>query len=70
MTLTKRQLGGLKAAEKNLKRDPDFYKKAGQKGGLAKVPKGFAINRDLARTAGQRGGLARGENLNILKERA
>lgn len=35
--------GGLKAAQKNLASDPDFYRKIGAKGGSATPPfKGFA----------------------------
>lgn len=34
--------GGIKSREANLARDPDFYKKMGEKGGKAKVStKGF-----------------------------
>lgn len=74
MNLTPRQLGGLKAAEKNKAKDPDFYKKMGAKGGAKKSwelksPKGFAANKTLARTAGQKGGLAKGENNKIMLER-
>ena len=50
--------GGLKAAQKNVERDPNYYAKIGSKGGKAKVPKGFAVNRDLARVAGAKGGRA------------
>jgi len=35
-----------KAVKTILERDPDFYKKNGQKGGKAKVPKGFAIMKE------------------------
>lgn len=52
--------GGLKAREKNLERDPDFYKKIGQKGGRnGKGPNykgGFAANKELAKIAGAKGG--------------
>lgn len=48
--------GGLKTAEKNKAKNPDFYRTIGAKGGQAKVPKGFATNPELARTAGARGG--------------
>ena len=36
--------GGLKAAQKNRERDPDFYKKIGSKGGKKTGPKGFAYD--------------------------
>lgn len=49
--------GGLKARDKNLAKDPDFYKRIGSIGGKAKVPtKGFASNPELARIAGAKGG--------------
>lgn len=53
--------GGLKAAAKNLQRDPDFYVKIGAKGGSATykshgILKGFAANPELARKAGRKGG--------------
>ena len=35
--------GGLKAAARILKRDPDHFKRIGAIGGKAKVPKGFAV---------------------------
>lgn len=48
--------GGRKTAKKNLKKDPDFYKKIGRKGGKATGHKGFATNPELARIAGVKGG--------------
>lgn len=48
--------GGLKAAQKNLAKDPDFYAKIGRKGGQNGHTGGFAANRELARTAGAKGG--------------
>ena len=48
--------GGLKAAKKNLERDPDFYKKIGAKGGKNGTTGGFYANRALARKAGRKGG--------------
>lgn len=48
--------GGLKAATKNLARDPDFYAKIGKIGGKNGTTGGFAANRELARIAGQKGG--------------
>lgn len=50
------KLGGLKAAKKNLKNDPDFYRRIGAMGGkaISSMPKGFAANPDFARaTASQ-----------------
>ena len=48
--------GGLKAAQKNLKKDPDFYAKIGAKGGRNGHTGGFAANPELARVAGAKGG--------------
>lgn len=48
--------GGMKARDKNLAKDPDFYRNIGRRGGSAKVPKGFALNPELARTAAAKGG--------------
>jgi general stress protein YciG len=48
--------GGLKAAAKNLTRDPDFYAKIGAKGGQNGRTGGFAANPELARIAGAKGG--------------
>lgn len=48
--------GGMKAAQKNLAKDPDFYKKIGAKGGKASKHGGFAADPVLARQAGQKGG--------------
>lgn len=57
--------GGLKAAQKNLAKDPDFYKKIGARGGKNGNTGGFATlevgddgltGRERARIAGQRGG--------------
>lgn len=50
------RLGGIKAAAKNLAKDPDFYKKIGAKGGSRPTTGGFAGNPDLARIAGAKGG--------------
>lgn len=36
--------GGLKAAQTNIKNDPDFYRKIGKIGGKATGPKGFAVD--------------------------
>ena len=50
-------LGGQKAREANLKKDPDFYKKLGRKGGKKTgVMKGFAANPELAARVGQKAG--------------
>ena len=48
--------GGLKAKAKNLKSDPDFYKKIGARGGQNGHTGGFYANRELARVAGAKGG--------------
>ena len=48
--------GGLKAAAKNLARDPDFYARIGCIGGKNGTTGGFAANRELAKIAGQKGG--------------
>lgn len=48
--------GGLKAKAANLKKDPNFYAKIGQKGGKASTTGGFAANPELARKAGAKGG--------------
>lgn len=48
--------GGIKAAQKNLQKDPDFYAKIGAKGGRAGNTGGFAANPALARIAGAKGG--------------
>ena len=48
--------GGLKAAKKNLARDPNFYAKIGAKGGKNGKTGGFAANPALARIAGAKGG--------------
>ena len=48
--------GGLKAAQKNLEKDPDFYAKIGAKGGRNGHTGGFAANPELARVAGAKGG--------------
>ena len=50
------KIGGLKARDKNLAKDPDFYRNIGRRGGLVKVPKGFALNPELAKTSGAKGG--------------
>lgn len=56
------RIGGLKAREKNLAKDPDFYKKIGQRGGKAKSPyKGFGSNKYLAVVAGKVGGTKSGQ---------
>ena len=48
--------GGLKAAQKNLQKDPNFYAKIGAKGGRNGNTGGFAANPELARIAGAKGG--------------
>ena len=48
--------GGLKAKQKNLERDPNFYARIGAKGGKNGRTGGFAANPELARIAGAKGG--------------
>ena len=48
--------GGIKARNKNLANDPDFYAKIGSKGGKNGHTGGFAANPELAREAGRKGG--------------
>jgi len=48
--------GGMKAAAKNLAKDPNFYAKIGAKGGKNGRTGGFAANPELARIAGAKGG--------------
>lgn len=49
--------GGIKARDTNLKRDPDFYSKIGQRGGLKSRGGGFAYgDHTLAKEAGSTGG--------------
>lgn len=57
--MTKRELGGIKAAETNkIRHGEDFYQKIGQAGGLKRNPnKGFGASRERASEAGRRGGL-------------
>lgn len=50
------KIGGLKARDKNLAKNPRYYVEMGRTGGLKKVPKGFALNRELAARAGALGG--------------
>lgn len=47
--------GGLKAREKNLAKDPNFYHIIGSIGGSVRTAKGFAVN-GKAREAGKVGG--------------
>lgn len=51
------RIGGLKAAAKNLARDPKFYSKIGRRGGKNGHTGGFHANPELARIAGRKGGL-------------
>lgn len=54
--------GALHAAETNKKRDPDHYKKLGQKGGKARVAKGYSMAEEEVRVKmGRLGGLAGGK---------
>lgn len=50
--------GGLKAKQKLLANDKDFYKRIGRLGGMTETsePKGFACNPERARIAGAKGG--------------
>lgn len=48
--------GGLKAAKKNLAKDPQFYVKNGRIGGANGKTGGFYANPELARIAGRKGG--------------
>lgn len=57
------KFGGVKARDKMLANDPDFYRKIGAIGGRALVPKGFASDRGRAMEAGRKGGLKRIENM-------
>lgn len=50
------RLGGLKAAKKNLAKDPDFYKRIGSKGGRNGHTGGFQPGSELTRLAGAKGG--------------
>lgn len=50
------QAGGMKAAQKNLAKDPNFYAKIGRKGGQNGHTGGFAANPKLAAIAGAKGG--------------
>jgi len=50
------KIGGLKAKEKNLAKDPNFYSKIGKIGGQNGNTGGFAANPELARIAGAIGG--------------
>jgi hypothetical protein len=55
-TMAGTKAGGLKAAQKNLQKDPNFYAKIGAKGGKMGHTGGFAANPELARIAGAKGG--------------
>lgn len=55
------RIGGLKAAAKNLEKNPNFYREIGRRGGSASFAthgtyKGFAANPALAKIAGAKGG--------------
>ena len=52
------RIGGLKAAAKNLERNPNFYREIGRKGGLVKgTMGGFAHPTADPSAAGRKGGL-------------
>lgn len=54
--------GALHAAETNKKRDPDHYRRLGQKGGKAKVAKGYSMADPETRIElGRQGGLTGGK---------
>lgn len=59
--------GGLKARDTNLARDPEHYKKIGQKGGRNSRGGGFAANPELARRAGAVDGRISRRSLNGIK---
>lgn len=48
--------GGPKAAQKNLKNNPNFYREIGRKGGQNGHTGGFYANPELAKVAGAKGG--------------
>lgn len=48
--------GGIRARDKNLASNPNFYKIIGAKGGRNGHTGGFAANRELASIAGKKGG--------------
>lgn len=50
------RVGGLKTRDKNLARNPNFYREIGRKGGSVLGKKGFALDPELARRAGAKGG--------------
>lgn len=50
--------GGLKARDKNLARDPDWYKKIGQAGGAKSRTSGFGHGGADPHVAGRKGGIA------------
>jgi general stress protein YciG len=69
--------GGKKAAAKNIKNDPDFYRKIGRIGGRNGHTGGFASNPELARRAGaiggrksSRAGIRNGQGKNWVKANA
>jgi general stress protein YciG len=49
-------IGGRKAADKNLAKDPDFYRRIGAMGGSKSTTGGFYANPELAKRAGSIGG--------------
>lgn len=53
------RIGGLKARDKNLAKDPDYYSKIGSRGGSKRLPKGFALMPfEKVQAAGKKGGEA------------
>ena len=62
--------GGLKAAQKNLAKDPNFYAKIGAKGGRSGNTGGFAANPELARITGAKGGRISRRGKKVAKQAA
>lgn len=62
------RIGAAKARDKNLARDPDFYKKIGKIGGKRGHTGGFYANRELARIAGKKGGAASRKRRKVVQE--
>ena len=62
--------GGKLTAQKNLAKDPDYYRKLGSLGGKAPTtkPKGFAADIERARIAGRKSGEISKKGLKFIKE--
>lgn len=65
-------IGGRKARDTNLTKDPDFYKKIGHLGGKNGHTGGFYNNHELAVSAGRKGGSIsrRGKSIKTEVEKA